>query len=166
MKSKQKLKPKRPERVRIKLKISERRYLDRLLSRGEGSVRVYKRARALQLLHAGKSPPKAAEATGLGEDTVRRVARRYEKGGLPRALHDAPRPGGVPLLDKRQEARVVAMVCSKPPDGLARWSLSLIAKEVMARGIVDKISDETIRRLLHRHELKPWREKNVVRRGS
>ena len=162
MKSKKKLDPKPLERIRVKLKVGERRYLKRLLSRGQNSVRVYKRARALQLLDGGASAPQAANAAGLGEETVRRIARRYLDGGLDRALHDLPRPGAEPLLDKRQEAQIVSMVCSKPPDGLARWSISVISKEAVFRGFVDSVSDETIRRLLHRHELKPWREKNVV----
>ncbi len=166
MKSRKKSGPRRPDRVGLKLKAGERRYLRRMLRHGEGSVRVFNRARALQLLDAGKSAPQAADAAGLGEETVRRIARRYAEGGLQRALYDLPRPGAEPLLDQRQEARIVAMVCSKAPDGLARWSISLIAKEAVSRGIVPTVSDETIRRLLHRHELKPWREKNVVRRGS
>ena len=178
MKSRKKSEPRRPERVGLKLKVGERRYLRRMLRHGEGPVRVFNRARllravfgdidarALQLLDAGKSAPQAAEAAGLGEETVRRIARRYKEGGLQRSLYDLPRPGAEPLLDQRQESRIVAMVCSKAPNGLARWSISLIAKEVISRGIAPTVSDETIRRLLHRHELKPWREKNVVRRGS
>jgi hypothetical protein len=55
------------------------------------------------------------------------------------------------------------MICSKAPEGFSRWSLSLIVKEATERGYVESISEETIRRLLRRHELKPWREKNVVR---
>lgn len=164
MKSRKNSEPRRPERVRLKLKAGERRDLRSMLRHGEGSVRVFNRARALLLLDAGKTAPQAADAAGLGEETVRRIARRYRDGGLQRALFDLPRPGVEPLLDQKQEARIVAMVCAKAPDGMARWSISLIAREAVSRGIVSKVSDETIRRLLHRHELKPWREKNVVRR--
>jgi hypothetical protein len=77
-----------------------------------------------------------------------------------------PRPGGERLLDVRQEAAVIAMVCSKPPEGFARWSISLIAKEVVLREIIDDVSEDTIGRILQRHDLKPWREKNVVRRDD
>ncbi len=150
----------------LKLNAADRRQLQKMLRSGKESVRVFKRARALQLLDEGKSAPKVAEAVGIGVETVRRSARRYEVGGLKRALYELPRPGPVPILDQKQEARIVAIVCSKPPDGFARWSLSLLTKEVVESGIIDKICDETIRRLLHRHKLKPWREKNVVRSKS
>jgi hypothetical protein len=55
------------------------------------------------------------------------------------------------------------MVCGPPPTGRAQWSLSLIAEEAGRRRIVATVGRETIRRMLNRHELKPWREKNVVR---
>jgi hypothetical protein len=54
------------------------------------------------------------------------------------------------------------MVCSKPPEGRARWTVRLIAEESVKRKLVPKVGRETIRVLLQSHELKPWREKNVV----
>lgn len=140
--------------------------LKRLLSKGDGLVRLFKKARVLQLMDEGLSAPIAAEAAGVGANTARRVAKRYQAGGVEHAIHDLPRPGGERLLDVRQEAAVIAMVCSKPPHGFARWSISLITKEVVQRGIVDEVSEDTIGRILQRHELKPWREKNVVRRDD
>jgi len=134
-----------------------------LLSKGAAAVRVYKRARLLQLIDGGESASAAGAAVGVDDETARRIARRYLEGGLDAAVFDAPRPGATPVLDAKQESRIVAMVCAKAPEGISRWSISLIAKEATSRGIVERVSDETIRRLLHRHELKPWREKNVVR---
>ena len=140
--------------------------LKRLLSKGDGLVRVFKNARVLQLMDEGLSAPVAAEAAGVAANTARRVAKRYQSGGVEHAIHDLPRPGGERLLDVRQEAAVIAMVCSKPPEGFARWSISLIAKEAVRRGIIPEVSEDTIGRILQRHELKPWREKNVVRRDD
>ncbi len=114
----------------------------------------------------GRTAPQAASAAGVDESTARRVAVRYNVSGIEHAISDKQRPGGERLLDARQEAAIVAMVCSKAPDGSARWSISLIAKEAVRRRIVSAVSDSTIGRLLKRHELKPWREKNVVRRGN
>jgi hypothetical protein len=54
------------------------------------------------------------------------------------------------------------MVCSKPPEGRARWTVRLIAEEAVKRKLAPKMGRETIRVLLQSHELKPWREKNVV----
>ena len=133
-----------------------------LLSKGRISVHVHKRARILQLYDEGLSAPAIGAAVGTNSMTARRVRRRYLQQGLERALYDAPRPGARKLLRKSQEARIVALVCSSPPRGSARWSTSLIAKEAISRGIVGKVRHETIRLLLHRHDLKPWREKNVV----
>jgi hypothetical protein len=94
---------------------------------------------------------------------VRRVGWRYLKGGLAEALGEEARPKQARLLDARKEAAIVAMVCAPPPPGRSRWTLTLIAEEATRRGIVAKVGRETIHRMLARHELKPWREKNVVR---
>jgi len=148
----------------VRLTDKDRSELRRLLSRGDGLVRVFKKARVLLLMDEGRSAPEAAKSAGVGESTARRAGQRYNSGGLEHAIYDAPRPGPEPVLDARQEAAIVAMVCSKAPGSAARWSISLIAKEAVRRKIILEVSDSTIGRLLKRHELKPWREKNVVRR--
>jgi putative transposase len=163
MSSRKKSSPRGRPKLGIKLKKEDRRILRRMLSRGELPVRVFKRARTLQLYDEGKSSPECAEALGIGEETARRTAKKYLEGGLDLALYEASRPGAERVLDEKQEARIIAMICSKAPEGSSRWSLSLIVKEAIGRGYVESISEETIRRLLHRRELKPWREKNVVR---
>jgi transposase len=155
---------KRPEPVTVRLSAKERGELKQLLSHGGGLVRAFKKARVLQLMDEGLSAPMAGKAAGISESTARRVGQRYNEGGVEHAIYDRPRPGAERVLDARQEAAVVAMVCSKPPNGFARWSISLATKEAIQRGIVESVSEDTIGRILQRHELKPWREKNVVRR--
>jgi hypothetical protein len=66
-------------------------------------------------------------------------------------------------LKPRQEQEIVAVACSSPPEGFARWSVRLLTEEVHRRGIVKSVSRELIRVVLQQHELKPWLEKNVVR---
>jgi len=151
-----------PDPIKVRLRQKDRSALKGLLSSGSGMVRVFKKARVLQLLDEGLSAPKAALAAGVSENTARSVGKRYNLGSLETAIYDRQRPGAERLLDAKQETRIVAMICSKAPEGFARWSISLIAKEAINRGIVDTVSDSTISRLLRRHELKPWREKNVV----
>ncbi len=163
MKSRKKSNPVGRPPFEIKLSKEDRLFLRRMLKKGEISLRVLKRARTLQMFDEGKTAPECAEALGMGRETTRRIAKRYEEGGLDFALYEMERAKAEPLLDAKQEARIVAMVCSKAPEGFSRWSLSLIVREAIGRGICDTVSEETIRRLLHRHELKPWREKNVVR---
>ena len=57
----------------------------------------------------------------------------------------------------------VAMVCAPPPTGYARWTIRVTTEEAKRRGIVADVGRETVRQVLAHHELKPWREKNVVR---
>jgi hypothetical protein len=73
------------------------------------------------------------------------------------------RPGAAAVLDNSQRQRIIAMVCSDPPEGRARWTVRLVAQEAVKRRLVPRVGRETIRILLLDHDLKPWREKNVVR---
>lgn len=152
-----------PNIIVVRLKKRDRGRLRELMKRGQQNVRVFKRARVLELMDEGKSAPQAAEAVGVDAKTARNVAKRYLEDGLDRALYEAQRPGAVPKIGRKEEARITAMVCSRPPEGYSRWTLRLIKSEIESRGIVDSISVEHVRRLLKRNDLKPWREKNVVR---
>ena len=135
-----------------------------MLRGGVEPVRVVKRAQALRLLDQGAGPPQVASALGVSPQTVRNVGWRYVEEGLERALYEESRPGHQPALSPGQAQRIVAMVCGPPPEGQARWSVRLIAQEAVKRRLVATVGRETIRRLLLQHDLKPWREKNVVRR--
>ena len=81
-------------------------------------------------------------------------------------LYEKPRPGKRRRLDAGQSQRIIAMVCGPPPRGQGRWSVRLIAQEAVKRKLVARVGRETIRILLRSHDLKPWREKNVVRGGT
>jgi transposase len=117
-------------------------------------------------LARGAAAPRVAEGLPLSAKAVREIAHRYNNGGLDRALYDRQRPGAKPLLDDSQKQRIVAMVCGQPPQGRARWTVRLIAEEAVKRKLVPQAGRETIRVLLAGHDLKPWREKNVVRGGT
>jgi len=73
------------------------------------------------------------------------------------------RPGKAPALDQQQRQRIIAVACSPPPEGRARWTVRLLTEEAIRRKLVPRIGRETLRVLLESHDLKPWREKNVVR---
>jgi len=141
---------------------SDQRELDQVLASGVQQVRVVLRALALRQIAAGATPAAAASMVRLTPKAVRAIARRYRAGGLERALYDKARPGKKPLLDSTAQQRIVAMVCGKPPAGMARWNVRLIAAEAVKRKLVPKLGRETVRMLLQNHDLKPWREKNVV----
>ena len=67
------------------------------------------------------------------------------------------------MLEKSQRQRIIAMICADPPEGRARWTVRLVAEEAVKRRLVPRAGRETIRILMLHHDLKPWREKNVVR---
>jgi hypothetical protein len=119
--------------------------------------------RVLELLDEGVTVRATAKAVGCYPREVSRVGKRYVQGGLDLALTDDPRPKPPKMLDSPQEAAIVAMVCGPPPDGRARWTVRLATEQAVARKIVHRVGRETIRVVLANHDLKPWREKNVVR---
>ena len=140
--------------------------LKKILAGGIEQVRVVMRAVALLRLGEGMSAPQIAAVLPLTRQAVRNLARRYQQGGIERALYDKQRPGAAALLSAKQRQRIIAMVCSDPPAGRARWTVRLVAEEAVKRRLVPRVGRETIRILLVSHDLKPWREKNVVRGGT
>jgi len=147
----------------FQLKSYDREALKQLLRGGVQQVRVVLRALALMQLDAGLSAPKVSDNVGFAASAIRTIARRYRELGLERALYEKQRRGHAELLDSSEKQRIIAMVCSAPPGGQARWTVRLIAAEAVKRKLVPRVGRETIRILLESHDLKPWREKNVVR---
>lgn len=148
----------------LRLTVAERTALKAKRRGGRAlSDRYWRRIRILELLDQGWQLSQIAVAVGTYPGEVRRVGWRYLERGLEAALTDDPRPRPDKMLDSAQQAAIVAMVCGPPPAGHARWTIVLTAQEAKRRGVVAKVGRETIRRLFLNHELKPWREKNVVR---
>jgi transposase len=152
--------------LRIDVKTRDRKELGKLLSGGVQQVRVVLRALALLQLAKGVSAPRIAGMVPLTAQAIRKIGHRYEEGGLERALYEKQRPGAEALLEDSEKQRIIAMVCSDPPEGFARWTVRLVAEEAIKRRLVPRVGRETIRILLLSHDLKPWREKNVVRGGT
>jgi hypothetical protein len=78
------------------------------------------------------------------------------KVGLEQALYEKLRRGAATLLEPKERQRIIAMVCSDPPAGRARWTVRLVAEEAVKRRLVPKVGRETIRLLLLHDDLKPW----------
>jgi putative transposase len=149
--------------LRIEVTAKDRKELRKLLSGGVQQVRVVLRAAALSQLAQGVSAPQIASVLPLTPQAIRNIGHRYQQGGLERALYEKERPGAAQVLDDGQKQRIIAMVCSDPPEGRARWTVRLVVEEAVKRRLVPRVGRETIRILLLHHDLKPWREKNVVR---
>ena len=142
------------QRVRIHYKVKP--HLQRLLGWSTPS-RVSKRARVLLLLSAGGRVEEVAERVGCGTATVNRVRRRYQELGWESAVYDAARPGRPKKLSDAEEKQLIAIACTDPPQGHARWTIRLL----VAHSGVDA-SFGVVQQVLKRDGLKPWREKNVV----
>ena len=147
----------------LSLSKKDRALLRKLRSKGEMPGRRWRRIQSLLLLDEGLSLRQTAAAVGTYGREVSRVAWRYLDRGLEAALGEEPRPGAPRLLDSPQEAAIVAMVCGPAPEGRGRWTTTVLAEEVVRRGIAERVGRETVRLVLKTHDLKPWREKNVVR---
>ena len=144
---------------RFKLPASEIRQIDGILSKGKHSVHLIKRAQILLALHKHYPTSLVADIVKSTKKTVYNTLQAYCEGGLHNALHDQPRTGQPPLLNAKQNAHIIALACSAPPTGRARWTVRLLMEIAKKTKIVMTVSKETIRNLLENHAFKPWREK-------
>src|SRR5215471_3073307 len=145
-------------RYRVELSQTERDELKALLSGGRHAVRKLKRAQILLAADAGASDEKIARRVGVGGSTVYRTKRRFVLGNLEAALSEEARPGANRKLSGKEEALLVATACSSAPEGRARWTLELLADELVRLTEHDDISRETVRRRLAEMSSSPWRK--------
>jgi transposase len=146
-------------RYRITLTSEEREQLRGLVQVGKGPVRRLKRAQILLAAASGSGDAAIATNVNVGTSTVYRTKRRFVDEGLEAALSEDPRPGAERKLAAKEEALLIATVCSTPPAGRARWTLSLLADAMVRLTKHSSLSSETIRRRLAENELKPWQKK-------
>jgi transposase len=136
------------KRLVIRLSEEERRELEGLIRTGNASARTQTRARILLLSdenHRGKrTDGDIASFLLCSKRTVGNVRRRYREGGPARALYDNPRPGQKPKLTGELEAQLTVLACSAPPEGHARWSLRLLANQLIELGYIEYVSHVTV----------------------
>lgn len=129
----------------VELSGSERETLKKLLSKGKVGVRQVKRAQILLAADQGQIDEQIAATVQVHVATVERIRKRLVLGGLEYALHDDPRPGGKVKLDGKGEAVLVALACSEAPGGHATWTMQMLADRLVELGVVESLSDETVR---------------------
>ena len=143
------------KKYRVTLDADEREQLRGLLARGKADVRKLKHAQILLKADEAEGGPgwgdeRIAEALEVGTATVERVRRRFVEEGLAAAL--SPYRGGKRIytrkLDGAQEAHLIALACSPPPEERGRWTLRLLAGRMVELGYVDTLSYETVRQAL------------------
>ena len=138
------------KRYRVTLTDDERKGLQELARKRTAPVRAVRRAQALLLAAEGKTDEVIAERLRMGVATLERLRRRFVEEGLGASLRERPRPGARPKLGPKEQAFVVALACTKPPEGRHRWTMQMLADRVVELQLVPDISDEAIRRLLKR----------------
>lgn len=146
-------------RYRVTLSLEEREQLQAVVSGGKEAVRKVKRAQILLAADAKSTDEVIAVNVGVGTSTVYRTKQRFVEEGLEQALRESPRPGAPRKLDASDESILIAVACSKPPAGRAKWTMQLLADEMVRLTALESVSDETIRRRLGEMSLKPWQEK-------
>ena len=132
----------------ITLQEEERAQLENLVRTGHRSARKLTRARVLLLSDRSQGQQRmgqeVADAALCSLGTVRRVCARYHDEGLEAALSDKGWPGAKPKLNGEIEARLTMLACSEPPAGHKRWTLRLLANQMVVLGYIDEVSHVTI----------------------
>jgi transposase len=144
-------------KYRVDLSQEEREELEGLLRGGKVAARKLKRAQILLAADSGISDEAMISTLQVSGSTIYRTKRRFVEANLEGALSDEPRPGAERKLSAKQVALLVATACSNPPAGRARWTLELLADEMVKLTDHEDLSRETVRRRLAENHLKPWR---------
>ena len=153
------------EKIHIALSGAEVVALQKVVRSGKQNARTVTRARILLLSHGGRTNQEIVEALGCAPRSVSGVRARYQAcGSATVAIKDAPRSGQPKKITAKHEAFVIATACTDAPDGHDHWTLGALGKKLLkTHKKLKSVSHERIRRILIEAELKPWREKNVVR---
>jgi hypothetical protein len=149
------------EKYRVSLTAEERADLERLVSAGKAAARKLTHARILLLADAGAeqewSDDDIVEALSVGPRTIARVRKQFVTEGFDTALlrkKQPPRPDKIKIKGN-VEQELVRLACSDPPEGRCRWTLELLADELVVLGHVKKVSPETVRLALKKTTSNP-----------
>ena len=136
------------KREEVKLSRSEVGFLRAFKSSDKRSQREYDRANILLLLHKGKKDAEIVDFLEVERTTIWRTRMRYLQEGLEKSLREKERSGQPKKYGTRQEAEIIALACSDPPQGRARWSLELLTEKLSQQKGLRSINRETIRLML------------------
>lgn len=142
------------KRYKVTLSAEERAELTQLVNKGKAAARKLTHARIVLLADEGAAGPgwndeQIVEALGASRSTVERVRQAWVLEGAEAALnHKRPYTTRQRILDGEAEAHLVRLACSTPPEGRACWTMQLLADKLVALGVVEHVSDETVRTTL------------------
>lgn len=144
------------KRYVVRLAEEEREALTAMINRGRSSAKRLKRANIL--LKADADGPnwtdvRIADAFGSSDNTVRNIRKRFVEEGFEAALERKKYDKTPVIMDGEKEAHLIALACSDPPEGRARWTLRLLAEKFVELEIGVPISYETVRQTLKKMNL-------------
>ena len=131
----------------VQLSDIDRAYLEALISKGELSAKVYRRALGLLELDRGQTYTAVSKVLTVTIPTLSGWAAKYQESGL-QVLQDQPREGRPIEISGEQRAKITALACSEPPEGYARWSLRLLADKAVELEYCEHISHAEVRKIL------------------
>jgi Homeodomain-like domain len=160
------------KRYVVTLNPDERKELEALTTSGKSSRN--KVVKAFILLKADESEQgdawtdqRISDAYHISVSTVEQTRERFVEGGIEGALNRRPSSRAYRRkIEGEEEAHLIALACSTPPEGRSVWTMQLLADKMVELNYVDSVSDETVRQVLNRNELKPWQKKSGVSRPS
>ena len=161
-----------PKRYVVTLSTDERKELEALTTSGKSSRNKVVKAFILLKADEGKQGEswtdlQIADAYNISVSTVEQTRERFVEGGLEGALtHRPTRRVYRRKIEGEEEAHLIALACSDPPEGRAEWTMQLLADKMVELNYVESVSDETVRQVLKQNEIKPWQKKSGVSRPS
>lgn len=142
----------RQQKYPVRLTDEEREQLRMITRTGKQSARVMQRAQILLWSDEGKQDKEIITLLGCAPLTVASTRERWVR---ERRLEDLPRQGSKPMLDGKQASLLIALACSDAPDGRGEWTMQLLADKLVELKVVERISDETVRRTLKKTSSSP-----------
>jgi len=139
----------------VTLTEKDRRTLVAIVTKGRNKAAFIQRAHILLKSADGKTDAEISQWLYVSESTVRRTRVRFGEAGLEAALKDQPHAEPEPKLNESQEAHLVSLTCSTAPAGRERWTLELLAQQLVQEGVITSISPETVRLILKKNISNP-----------
>lgn len=141
------------EKHAVKLTAKERDRLIAVVTKGRNKAAYIQRAHILLKSDEGKTDTDISRMLYISEQTIRRTRLRFWEDGLDAALEDRARSKRDGKLNEHQQAYLVALACSAPPSGRERWTVELLATQLVEDGIVSSVAPETVRLVLEKTNL-------------
>jgi putative transposase len=132
----------------MQLPTQDRRFLEAFRSKGQHSAREVTRAHILLASAAQVPTAQIQQVLGVSRMVIWRTQSAYREKGLDYALYDASRPGQPAKYSTDQQAEVVALACSQPPEGAARWTIRSLTIAAGHRPKLEGVNRESIRQML------------------